>query len=87
MFYASFLTDIPEIWWIIKTFGPMTVLVIIFVARDCIRENKLTKRVEKLEDDFRDVILPLVEETASVIASNTEVLKQNTKVLERYVNV
>ena len=80
---VSILDDLPEIWWVIKNFGPWAVLVIVFIWRDFRRERRLTNRIDKLEDEFREVILPLVEETATVIATNTEALKQNAKIMER----
>jgi len=45
-----------------------------FIWKDWKREDRLTSRLEKLEDEQRNVILPLVEKSTNVIARNTEVM-------------
>ncbi len=69
--------------WLLRNFGPLLVAVIFFIWRDFRREGKLTKRIEQLEDGQREVILPLVRETAEVIARNTAVMEQNIRVMGR----
>jgi len=69
--------------WLLKNFGPLLVAVVFFIWRDFRREAKLTTRVEQLEDGQREVILPLVRETAEVIIRNTAVMEQNIRVMER----
>jgi hypothetical protein len=72
---------------VLKTFGPLLVAVIFFIWRDYKREDKLSKRIEQLETEQRDVILPLVRETTEVIVRNTEVMQQNVRVMERLEHV
>jgi len=59
---------------LLKQFGPLAGVVLFFIWRDWKREDRLTTRVEKLEDEQRNIILPLVEKSTEVIARNTEVM-------------
>lgn len=72
-----------DLGWLLRTFGPLLVAVIFFMWRDYRREDRLTDRIKQLEDEQRDVILPLVRETVEVTTRNTEVIRMNTKVMER----
>lgn len=60
----------------IQQFGPLAGAVLFFVWRDWKREDRLTSRIEKLEDEQREIILPLVEKTTAVIAQNTLVMER-----------
>jgi len=59
---------------LVKQFGPLAGLCLFFIWRDWKREDRLTARVEKLEEEQRSIILPLVEKSTNVIARNTEVM-------------
>jgi hypothetical protein len=59
---------------LLKQFGPLAGLCLFFIWRDWKREDRLTARVEKLEEEQRSIILPLVEKSTNVIARNTEVM-------------
>ena len=72
-----------DLGWLIKTFGPWLVAVVFFLWRDFKREDKLSKRINELEDEQRKVILPLVKDCSEVITRNTVVMEQNIKVMER----
>lgn len=69
-------SDLSDAIQLIKQFGPLLVAVIFFIWRDWKREDRLMKRIEKLEGEQRDVILPLVKECAEVIAKNTAVIAE-----------
>jgi hypothetical protein len=60
----------------LKQFGPLAGIVLFFIWRDWKREDRLTGRVEKLEDEQRNIILPLVEKSTAVIARNNEVMER-----------
>ena len=60
---------------LIKQFGPMLVAVVFFIWRDWKREDRLMKRIDKLEDEQRNVILPLVRQCTEVISENTTVME------------
>jgi hypothetical protein len=61
---------------ILKDFGPLAGAVLFFIWRDWKREDRLTARIEKLEDEQRHVILPLVEKTTAIIATNSALLER-----------
>lgn len=63
-----------EMLELVKQFGPLAGLCLFFIWRDWKREDRLTARVEKLEEEQRSIILPLVEKSTNVIARNTEVM-------------
>ena len=65
-----------ELFELLKEFGPLAGAVLFFVWRDWKREDRLTTRIEKLEDEQRKIILPLVEKATTVIAENTFVLQE-----------
>jgi hypothetical protein len=74
---------LADFGWLLKTYGPLLFAVIFFIWRDYRREDRLTLRIKQLEDEQREVILPLVQQTTEVIVRNTDVMEQNTKVMER----
>ncbi len=61
---------------LVKQFGPMLVAVVFFIWRDWKREDRLMKRIDKLEDEQREVIMPLVTQCTAVISKNTEVMER-----------
>jgi hypothetical protein len=67
---------------LIQQFGPLAGVVLFFIWRDWKREDRLTARLEKLEDEQRHIILPLVEKSTQVIARNTEVMERLEAALE-----
>ena len=67
---------------LVKQFGPFFLAVVFFLWRDYNREGDMTARIRKLEDSQREIILPLVERCASVIAENSEVMKRLEKRLD-----
>ena len=64
---------------LIKMFGPSFVAVVFFVWRDWKREDRLSKRINLLEDETRQVLLPLVKECTGVISRNTSVMERLEK--------
>jgi hypothetical protein len=67
--------EIADAIALVKQFGPMLVAVVFFIWRDWKREDRLMKRIDKLEDEQRNVILPLVTKCTGVIAENTTVME------------
>jgi hypothetical protein len=68
---------------LIQMYGPFFVASVFFLWRDWVREGRLSKRIDVLEDEQRQVILPLVKECSAVIAKNTSVMERLEKFLER----
>jgi hypothetical protein len=67
-----------------KQYGPLFVAVIFFLWRDWKREDRLSKRINTLEDEQRHVILPLVKDCTSVITKNTTAMERLEKMLEHH---
>ncbi len=78
--------DLMDAIEIIKNYGPfcgiLLLAVIFFIWRDWKREDRLTKRISVLEDETRNVLLPLVKECTAVVTRNTHVMER----LERHLN-
>lgn len=68
---------------IIKQFGPFFLAVVFFLWRDWKREDRLSNRLDQLEDEQRQVILPLVADCSRVIAKNTAVMERIERSLDR----
>lgn len=61
---------------LLREFGPLAGLVLVFIIREWRREDRLNTRIEKLEKDQQDLILPLLTRTTEVITENTTVMKE-----------
>ena len=72
-----------DLMWLVKQFGPLLIAVIFFLWRDYRREDRLAARIETLEDEQREVLLPLVEHCSTVIAQNTVVMQRLERALDR----
>jgi hypothetical protein len=68
---------------VIQQYGPLTGAIVFFMWRDWKREDRLSKRIDTLENEQRKIILPLVEKSTSVIARNTSVMERLEAALER----
>jgi hypothetical protein len=66
-----------------KLYGPLSIAVAFFLWRDHWRETKHTVRINHLEDEFRQVVLPLVRETTNVITQNTAAFLRLERILDR----
>ncbi|CAL1125571.1 unnamed protein product [Cladocopium goreaui] len=64
---------------IVKLYGPFLLAAVFFVWRDYKREDRLSKRINTLEDEQRNIIIPLVKQCSSVIAENTVVMQRLEK--------
>ncbi len=79
----AYFGGVTELGWVIRNLGPLVGAIVFFIWRDYRREDKLLSRVKELEDELREVILPLVRDCSAVVAKNTLVMEQNIKVMER----
>lgn len=68
---------------ILQQYGPLAGLVLFFIWRDWKREERLSNRIEVLEREHREVIVPLVEKSTDAIARNTEVIERFERKLEQ----
>lgn len=76
------MTEFGDALVLLKTYGPALVVVAFVFWRDYRREDKLTSRIEALEQTNTQTLLPLVKECSAVIAQNTFVLGKLEKLLE-----
>lgn len=74
--------EVLDAFELVKLYGPFCIAVIFFIYRDWKREDRMTKRINTLEDEMRNVILPIVQDCSGVIARNTEVITRIEKRLE-----
>ncbi len=65
--------------------GAALATVAFFLWKDWRREMRLQDRIEALEQEQKDVLLPLVEKCAGVIADNTATMKRLEKALDRCI--
>lgn len=79
----GFVDALGDLNWLFQTFGPLLVAVVFFIWRDARREDRLTTRIKQLEDEQRDIILPLVKESTAVIVRNTTIMEHSFKLMER----
>lgn len=68
---------------ILQQYGPLAGLVVFFIWRDWKREDRLSNRIEVLEREQRDVIIPLVEKSTEAIVHNTQVMERVERKLEQ----
>ena len=59
---------------IIQAYGPYAALIIFFVWRDYIREQRLSKRLNEVEDFQKNELTTLVRTTVEAINANTRAL-------------
>ena len=78
---------LSDMGWLLQNYGPFVAAVVFFIWRDYRREDKLSTRIKELEDEQRQVILPLVQSCTEVITKNTQVMEQNVKVMDRLNSV
>jgi hypothetical protein len=71
-----------DVVMLLKQYGPLIVVTAFFLWQGWVRENRLCNRVDKLEDEQRNVLLPLVERCSDVIAQNTMMMERLEKALQ-----
>ena len=63
--------------------GPVLAILIFTFWRDHKREMRLQDRVEALEKDLKEILLPLVRQCSVVIAQNTIIMRRLEKMLQK----
>jgi len=63
--------------------GCVLAMIAFFLWRDYKREMRLQDRVEMLEKDQKDILLPLVERCSAIVAQNTAVMIRLERVLDK----
>ncbi len=67
---------------LLKQYGPLVLVVAFFLWQGWVREGRMNKRITDLEDAQRNVLMPLCERCADVIAQNTMMMERLEKALE-----
>ena len=72
--------DLSDFLLMLKQYGPLVLVVLFFLWQNWLRELRMDKRINKLEDEQRTVLLPLVERCTDVITQNTMMMERLEKV-------
>jgi hypothetical protein len=72
-----------DLLMLLKQYGPLALVAAFVLWQGWVRENRMSKRIEHLEDQQRSVLMPLVERCADVIAQNTLMMERLEKALDR----
>jgi hypothetical protein len=67
---------------VLKQYGPLVLVTAVLLWQSWVREARMSKRIVKLEDGQRDVLMPLAERCADVIAQNTLMMERLEKALD-----
>ncbi len=68
---------------VIQQYGPLVVVVCFLLWQGWMRECRLLTRINKLEDEQRKVLLPLVKKCASVVTKNTGIMERLERMLDQ----
>ena len=78
---------LSDLWLILKGWGPIAgpalIALIFFLWKDWMREKHLQRRVEKLEREQKEVLMPMLSKCMTVIDRNTRVMSRIGRVLSR----
>ena len=73
--------DASYLLMLLKQYGPLAVVVAYFLWQGWLRELRMSDRITKLEDEQRNVLLPMVERCTDVITQNTAMMERLEKAL------
>ena len=65
-----------------KQYGPLVLVVCFLLCQGWMRECRLSNRIDKLEDEQRKVLLPLVRKCTRVITRNTGIMRRLERALD-----
>ena len=68
---------------VLKQYGPLVLVTAVLLWQSWVRECRMNRRIVKLEDEQRHVLMPLVARCADVIAQNTLMMERLEKALDR----
>jgi len=82
LFFAQADTFADAVF-LLKQYGPLVLVVAFLLWQGWVRECRMGKRIVRLEDQQRNVLMPLVARCADVIAQNTLMMERLERVLDR----
>jgi len=68
---------------VLKQYGPLILVTAVLLWQSWVREVRMGKRIVRLEDEQRNVLMPLIARCADVIAQNTMIMERLEKALDR----
>jgi len=74
--------DMTDLWLLLRQYGPLVLVVGFFLWQNWLRELRMSNRINKLEDEQRKVLLPMVERCTDVISQNTAMMERLEKALD-----
>jgi len=77
------MDTLADLILLLRQYGPLILVVAFFLWQGWVREGRMNKRLADLEDGQRNVLMPLVERCADVIAQNTMMMERLEKTLDR----
>ena len=73
------MSEFADIIYLLKTYGPLILVTAFVLWQSWSRELRLSARITALEDEMRNVVIPLIDRTSTVIAENSAVLREVNK--------
>ena len=73
--------ELTDLWLLLKQYGPLVLVVGFFLWQNWLRELRMSRRINKLEDEQRQVLIPMVERCTDVITQNTSMMERLEKAL------
>lgn len=67
---------------LVKQYGPLVLMMAFLLWQGWMRECRLGNRINKLEDEQRKVLLPLVHKCTKVITRNTLIMRRLERALD-----
>ena len=67
---------------LVKQYGPLVLMMAFLLWQGWMRECRLGNRINKLEDEQRKVLLPLVGKCTKVITRNTLIMRRLERALD-----
>jgi hypothetical protein len=67
---------------LVKQYGPLVLMMAFLLWQGWMRECRLGNRINKLEDEQRKVLLPLVRKCTKVITRNTLIMRRLERALD-----
>lgn len=62
-------------------YGPLLLALAFFIYRDWKREQQQSKQINRLVQENREVLIPLVKTCTEVISKNSVIMERNTQVM------
>lgn len=74
--------ELNDLLLMLKQYGPLVLVVGFFLWQNWLRELRMSRRITKLEDEQRNVLLPMVARCTDVIAQNTKIMERVEKAMD-----